>query len=65
MPGMATWRCRPISGVAAQGPIEVKIVCHVPLSIADHGNRKTLAKQAEEAVRQGLVHALHGRAKMS
>ena len=48
----------------AHGPIEVKIVCHAPLSIADHGNRKALAKQAEEAVRQGLIHALHGRAKM-
>jgi 1-acyl-sn-glycerol-3-phosphate acyltransferase len=51
-------------GAVAQGPIEVKIVCHAPLSIADHQNRKTLAKQAEEAVREGLVHALHGRAKM-
>jgi lyso-ornithine lipid O-acyltransferase len=48
----------------AQGPIEVKIICHAPLSMTNHGNRKTLAKQAEEAVRQGLVQALHGRAKM-
>jgi len=48
----------------AQGPIEVKIICHAPLSLTNHGNRKTLAKQVEEAVRQGLVHALHGRAKM-
>jgi 1-acyl-sn-glycerol-3-phosphate acyltransferase len=47
-----------------RGPIEVKIVCHAALSIADHGSRKTLAKQAEEAVRQGLVDALHGRDKM-
>ena len=47
------------------GPIEVKIICHAPLSMADHGNRKTLAKQAEEAVRRGLVDTLHGRAKMS
>jgi 1-acyl-sn-glycerol-3-phosphate acyltransferase len=52
-------------GAAGHGPIEVKIICHAPLSIADHGNRKNLAKQAEEAVRQGLVHSLHGRAKMS
>ena len=50
---------------AAHGPIEVKIICHAPLTMADHGNRKVLAKQAEEAVREGLVHALHGRAKMS
>ncbi len=52
-------------GAAGRGPIEVKIICHAPMSIADHGNRKTMAKQAEEAVRQGLVHSLHGRAKMS
>ena len=51
-------------GAAACGPIEVTIICHGPLSIADHGNRKTLAKLAEEAVRQGLVHSLHGPAKM-
>lgn len=50
---------------AAHGPIEVKIICHAPLSITDHGNRKSLAKQAEEAVRQGLMHSLHGGAKMS
>ena len=50
---------------AAHGPIEVKIICHAALSMADHGNRKILAKEAEEAVRRGLVHALHGRAKMS
>jgi 1-acyl-sn-glycerol-3-phosphate acyltransferase len=49
----------------AQGPIEVNIVCHAPLSMADHGDRKTLAKRAEEAVRRGLVDTLHGRAKMS
>ena len=52
-------------GAAGHGPIEVKIICHAPLSIADHGNRKNLAKQAEEAVRQGLVHSLHGPGKMS
>jgi 1-acyl-sn-glycerol-3-phosphate acyltransferase len=49
---------------AVAGPIEVKIICHAPLSLADHGNRKSLAKKAEEAVRQGLVDALHGRDKM-
>jgi 1-acyl-sn-glycerol-3-phosphate acyltransferase len=49
----------------AHGPIEVKIICHAALSMADHGSRKILAKQAEEAVRQGLVDTLHGRAKMS
>jgi 1-acyl-sn-glycerol-3-phosphate acyltransferase len=47
-----------------QGPIEVKIICHPPLTMADHGDRKTLARQAEKAVRHGLVHALHGRDKM-
>jgi lyso-ornithine lipid O-acyltransferase len=49
----------------SNGPIEVNVICHSPLSMADHGNRKTLAKQAEEAVRKGLVHSLHGRGKMS
>jgi 1-acyl-sn-glycerol-3-phosphate acyltransferase len=52
-------------GAAAHGPIEVNIICHAPLSMAGQGNRKTLAKQAEEAVRQGLVHSLHGPVKMS
>lgn len=49
----------------AHGPIEVNVICHAPLSMTDHGDRKALAKQAEEAVRKGLVHALHGRGKMS
>jgi lyso-ornithine lipid O-acyltransferase len=44
----------------AQGPIEVDVICHEPLTLAAAGNRKALAKQAEEAVRRGLVTALAG-----
>jgi 1-acyl-sn-glycerol-3-phosphate acyltransferase len=50
---------------AAHGPIEVKVICHPPLTIADMGDRKSLAKHAERTVRQGLIHALHGSAKIS
>ena len=49
----------------AHGPIEVKVVCHPPLTIAKMGDRKSLAKHAERAVRQGLIHALHGGAEIS
>lgn len=48
----------------AHGPIEVKIVCHPPLTIAAMGDRKSMAKHAEKAVKQGLIHALHGRSEM-
>lgn len=44
----------------ALGPIEVDVICHKPLRIAEAGNRKLLAKQAEETVRKGLVAALTG-----
>ena len=43
------------------GPIEIKVICHSPLKVTDAGNRKALAKTVENTVRQGLVHALHGR----
>ena len=42
----------------AQGPIEVDVICHKPLTLAEAGNRKLLAKQAEETVRRGLIQAL-------
>ncbi len=38
------------------GPIEVTVVCHAPLPLA---NRKELARAAEEQVRRGLVAVLH------
>jgi 1-acyl-sn-glycerol-3-phosphate acyltransferase len=41
----------------AQGPIEVDVFCHEPLTLAEAGNRKALARLAEEAVRRGLVLA--------
>jgi lyso-ornithine lipid O-acyltransferase len=43
------------------GPVEIEVVCHAPLAMADAGNRKALAKTVENTIRQGLVHALHGR----
>lgn len=46
----------------ASGPIEVTLVCHPPLAAGL--NRKQLAREAENAVRRGLVLALHGRAEM-
>lgn len=46
----------------AHGPIEVKVVCHPPLR-AENG-RKELAQNAENTVREGLAHALHGKPKM-
>jgi 1-acyl-sn-glycerol-3-phosphate acyltransferase len=42
----------------AHGPIEVTVVWHPALSAAQ--GRKLLARDAEQAVRQGLVHALTG-----
>jgi lyso-ornithine lipid O-acyltransferase len=44
----------------ALGPIEVDVICHKPLTIAEAGNRKALARLSEEAVRRGLVQALSG-----
>ena len=41
----------------AQGPIEVDVICHKPLTLAEAGNRKALAREAEAAVRRGLVEA--------
>lgn len=42
------------------GPVEVDVICHKPLTLAQCGNRKALARQAEETVRKGLVAALSG-----
>jgi 1-acyl-sn-glycerol-3-phosphate acyltransferase len=42
----------------AHGPIEVDVICHAPLTLAEAGNRKVLARKAEEAVRHGLIQAL-------
>jgi 1-acyl-sn-glycerol-3-phosphate acyltransferase len=41
----------------ALGPIEVDVICHPPLTLADAGNRKALARLSEETVRRGLVQA--------
>jgi lyso-ornithine lipid O-acyltransferase len=45
----------------AQGPIEVDVICHPPLRRREANDRKTLAREAEEAVRRGLLAALAGR----
>ena len=42
------------------GPIEVDVICHEPLTLAEAGNRKALARLAEEAVRRGLIEAFAG-----
>jgi 1-acyl-sn-glycerol-3-phosphate acyltransferase len=44
----------------AQGPIEVDVICHEPLTLAEAGNRKALARLAEETVRRGLIEAFAG-----
>src|SRR5262245_5997127 len=41
----------------ALGPIEVDVICHPPLSLAEAGDRKALARLSEETVRRGLVQA--------
>ncbi|MCA3554358.1 1-acyl-sn-glycerol-3-phosphate acyltransferase [Aestuariivirga sp.] len=51
-------------GAVSSGPIEVKIICHKPLSPSGELNRKALARHAEEEVRRGLVLALHRGAKI-
>lgn len=43
------------------GPVEIRVICHPPLAAGEAANRKMLAQAAEAIVRQGLVHALHGR----
>jgi 1-acyl-sn-glycerol-3-phosphate acyltransferase len=42
------------------GPIEVTIIFHEPMTVADAGGRKKLAAIAEDVVRRGQVRALAG-----
>lgn len=44
-----------------RGPLDVVIEFHPPMTIDTAGNRKALAMQCEDAVRDGLVGALAGR----
>jgi len=46
----------------AAGPIEVTVIFHKPMTVAGEGNRKALARKAEDIVRKGLMEALTGRA---
>ncbi len=41
------------------GPIDVVVTYHEPLTLKEAGNRKKLARQAEERTRAGMVGALH------
>jgi 1-acyl-sn-glycerol-3-phosphate acyltransferase len=45
----------------ANGPIEVTVIFHPPVTAAEAGGRKKLARRAEEMVRAGLFEALAGR----
>ena len=47
----------------ATGPVDVSVTFHAPLSVSGEGNRKLLARHAEEKVRQGVSLALHGSGK--
>lgn len=51
-------------GALENGPIEVTVICHPPLSLSGEMNRKALARHAEDQVRRGLTAALHHPAKM-
>ena len=43
------------------GPIDVTVVCHPPVALAEIGDRKALARHAEDTVRKGLAARLAGK----
>lgn len=45
----------------AEGPLDVEVIFHGAETLAHAKDRKRLAAHAENTVRAGLVHALHGR----
>jgi lyso-ornithine lipid O-acyltransferase len=45
----------------AAGPVETTVICHPPVALADFGDRKALAKYAEETVRKSLSATLAAR----
>lgn len=47
------------------GPIDVTVILHPPLTQAQAGNRKALAKATEDAVRRGLADELSGKGRQS
>ncbi|PZF77478.1 1-acyl-sn-glycerol-3-phosphate acyltransferase [Aestuariivirga litoralis] len=51
-------------GALRSGPIEVTVICHLPLSLGGELSRKALARHAEAEVRTGLVQALHRTSKI-
>ncbi len=44
----------------SNGPIEVTVIFHPPMTVAEAGDRKKLARRAEDMVRAGLVRSLAG-----
>lgn len=51
-------------GALSEGPIEVAVVCHPPVTPGGGLNRKALAGHAESEVRRGLSRALHDPGKI-
>ncbi len=47
-------------GVFGHGPLDAVIEFHPPMTVAEAGSRKELARRAEADVRAGLIRALHG-----
>lgn len=47
-------------GALKAGPVEVTVTLHAPLSLAEAGDRKSLAAKAEAAVREGMTRAMAG-----
>jgi 1-acyl-sn-glycerol-3-phosphate acyltransferase len=45
----------------AEGPLTVEVIFHNPETLSHAKDRKRLAAHTERTVREGLVHALHGR----
>ncbi len=45
-----------------RGPFDVEVRFHEPVTVAQAGNRKLLAAQCEEVVRDGLIEAITGQA---
>ncbi len=48
-------------GVLRNGPVDVIVRFHEPVTIDDFGNRKALTRHCEETVSTGVVNALSGR----
>ena len=47
----------------AEGPLTVEVIFHPAETLHHAKDRKTPSAHAEQTIREGLVHALHGRGK--